>query len=211
MDGISADTIAADCGSLLQALCCTHAGGKASRKKGPSAKDGLVQEQTDIVKLVCALCGRAQERTSECAIDVTHRLPVDLQVKMITMERNLDPVIIFSFSKKECEALANQMAALDFNDESEKKIVDSIFGRWPPGVSVLAAMQWVRSQLKMSYTLKCATSLRAVPSTAWQSRTSGYRRFKRPCPCSDVASGCITRACYRSSKRSSRSSSRRAS
>lgn len=35
-------------------------------------------------------------------------------VKMI-MERNFEPVIIFSFSKKECEAYALQMAKLDFN------------------------------------------------------------------------------------------------
>lgn len=35
-------------------------------------------------------------------------------VKMI-MERNFAPVIIFSFSKKDCEAYAMQMAKLDFN------------------------------------------------------------------------------------------------
>ena len=35
-------------------------------------------------------------------------------VKMI-MERHFAPVIVFSFSKKECEAYALQMAKLDFN------------------------------------------------------------------------------------------------
>ena len=35
-------------------------------------------------------------------------------VKMI-MERNFAPVIVFSFSKKECEAYALQMSKLDFN------------------------------------------------------------------------------------------------
>lgn len=35
-------------------------------------------------------------------------------VKMI-MERNFAPVIIFSFSKKDCELYALQMAKLDFN------------------------------------------------------------------------------------------------
>lgn len=35
-------------------------------------------------------------------------------VKMI-MERNYAPVICFSFSKKECETYALQMAKLDFN------------------------------------------------------------------------------------------------
>ncbi|EIE21291.1 antiviral helicase [Coccomyxa subellipsoidea C-169] len=47
-------------------------------------------------------------------------------VKMI-MQRNFDPVIVFSFSKKECEALALQMAPLDLNDEAEQKLVEGIF------------------------------------------------------------------------------------
>ena len=36
-------------------------------------------------------------------------------------------VIIFSFSKKECEKLALNMAQLDLNDEDEKKLVDTIY------------------------------------------------------------------------------------
>ena len=47
-------------------------------------------------------------------------------VKMI-MERNFAPVIIFSFSKKECEAYALQMAKLDLNTPEEKKLVDEVF------------------------------------------------------------------------------------
>ena len=47
-------------------------------------------------------------------------------VKMI-MERNFAPVIIFSFSKKECEAYALQMAKLDFNTPEEKKLVNEVF------------------------------------------------------------------------------------
>lgn len=35
-------------------------------------------------------------------------------VKMV-MERNFAPIIIFSFSKRECEVYAMQMAKLDFN------------------------------------------------------------------------------------------------
>lgn len=31
------------------------------------------------------------------------------------MERNLAPVIVFSFSRKECEAYAMQMSKLEFN------------------------------------------------------------------------------------------------
>lgn len=41
-------------------------------------------------------------------------------VKMI-MERQFAPVIVFSFSKKECEAYALQMAKLDFNTRKNKR------------------------------------------------------------------------------------------
>ncbi|KAK3089046.1 hypothetical protein FSP39_000389 [Pinctada imbricata] len=47
-------------------------------------------------------------------------------VKMI-MERNFAPVIVFSFSKKDCEAYAMQMAKLDFNTDEEKSLVDEVF------------------------------------------------------------------------------------
>ncbi|XP_015118558.1 exosome RNA helicase MTR4 [Diachasma alloeum] len=47
-------------------------------------------------------------------------------VKMI-MERNFAPVIIFSFSKKDCELYAMQMAQLDFNSPQEKLLVDEVF------------------------------------------------------------------------------------
>ncbi|XP_033845293.1 exosome RNA helicase MTR4 [Periophthalmus magnuspinnatus] len=47
-------------------------------------------------------------------------------VKMIT-ERNFQPVIIFSFSKKECEAYALQVGKLDFNKDEEKRLVEEVF------------------------------------------------------------------------------------
>ncbi|GIY08832.1 exosome RNA helicase MTR4 [Caerostris darwini] len=47
-------------------------------------------------------------------------------VKMI-MTKNLAPVIVFSFSKKECEAYAMQMAKLDFNTSDEKQLVEEVF------------------------------------------------------------------------------------
>lgn len=43
------------------------------------------------------------------------------------MMKNYHPVIVFSFSKKECEANALQMSKLDFNDSSEKDMVQSVF------------------------------------------------------------------------------------
>ncbi|CAF4918247.1 unnamed protein product, partial [Rotaria sp. Silwood1] len=47
-------------------------------------------------------------------------------VKMI-MERNLAPVIVFSFSKKDCETYACAIAKLDFNSEDEKHLVEEVF------------------------------------------------------------------------------------
>ncbi|XP_008199268.1 exosome RNA helicase MTR4 isoform X2 [Tribolium castaneum] len=47
-------------------------------------------------------------------------------IKMI-MERNFAPVIVFSFSKKDCEVFAMQMTKLDFNTTAEKHLVDEVF------------------------------------------------------------------------------------
>lgn len=47
-------------------------------------------------------------------------------VKMI-MIKNSNPVIVFAFSKKECEALALQMSKLEFNTEDEKNMVSHVF------------------------------------------------------------------------------------
>lgn len=47
-------------------------------------------------------------------------------VKMIMM-KNYNPVIVFSFSKRDCENYALQMSQLAFNDESEKAMVKKVF------------------------------------------------------------------------------------
>jgi ATP-dependent RNA helicase DOB1 len=47
-------------------------------------------------------------------------------VRMI-MERHYEPVIIFSFSKRECEAHALTMSKLDFSNDDEKKLIEQIF------------------------------------------------------------------------------------
>ncbi|KAK5138351.1 ATP-dependent RNA helicase mtr4 [Meristemomyces frigidus] len=47
-------------------------------------------------------------------------------VKMIMM-KNYNPVIVFSFSKRDCENYALQMSQLAFNDESEKAMVSKVF------------------------------------------------------------------------------------
>lgn len=43
------------------------------------------------------------------------------------MERKFQPVIIFSFSRKECEQHAMAMSKLDFNTEEEKETVEHVF------------------------------------------------------------------------------------
>lgn len=47
-------------------------------------------------------------------------------VKMI-IQRQYDPVILFSFSKRECEFLAMQMAKMDLNEDDEKVNIERIF------------------------------------------------------------------------------------
>lgn len=47
-------------------------------------------------------------------------------IKMI-MSKNLHPAIVFSFSKKDCEALAMQVAKMDFNTEDERRLVSNVF------------------------------------------------------------------------------------
>ena len=47
-------------------------------------------------------------------------------VKMIMLKR-FNPVIVFSFSKNQCEVYALQMSNLAFNDASEKAMVEKVF------------------------------------------------------------------------------------
>ena len=43
------------------------------------------------------------------------------------MEKKLQPVIVFSFSRRECEAYALQLSKLDFNTSEEKRLVQAVF------------------------------------------------------------------------------------
>lgn len=56
-----------------------------------------------------------------------NELPAIHKIVRMIMERNYDPVIVFSFSKKECESLGMEMSTLDLTDEAEKKLIDGIF------------------------------------------------------------------------------------
>lgn len=56
------------------------------------------------------------------------RGPTDLYkiIKMI-MTKNYNPVIVFSFSKRDCEHNAIQTSSMSFNDDSEKAMVSKVF------------------------------------------------------------------------------------
>jgi ATP-dependent RNA helicase DOB1 len=95
---------------------------KQKKKTGP-AKGGKRPIQSDIYKIV----------------------------KMI-MLKNYNPVIVFSFSKRECENYALQMSQLTFNDDNEKamvsKVFDSAIGMLSPDDQDLPQIQHLLPLLK---------------------------------------------------------------
>lgn len=74
------------------------AGADAKGKKGQTFKGGNKDGKSDIYKIV----------------------------KMIYMKR-YNPVIVFSFSKRDCESLALKMSKLDFNNDDERNALTKIF------------------------------------------------------------------------------------
>ncbi|CAH8618409.1 unnamed protein product [Heterobilharzia americana] len=50
-----------------------------------------------------------------------------IQIVRLVKHRSLEPIIVFSFSKKECEIYALQLAKFDFTTDAEKKVVDEVF------------------------------------------------------------------------------------
>ena len=71
---------------------------KMARKNGQTNKGGVKDGKSDIYKIV----------------------------KMIYMKR-YNPVIVFSFSKRDCESLALKMSKLDFNNDEERSALLKIF------------------------------------------------------------------------------------
>ncbi|EIW68625.1 hypothetical protein TREMEDRAFT_63092 [Tremella mesenterica DSM 1558] len=76
------------------------------RKGQKTRKGGALKEKSDIYKIV-----------------------------RLIMTRSLNPVIIFAFSKRECEALALQMSKLEFNTEDESTTVGQVFENAIGGLS----------------------------------------------------------------------------
>jgi len=51
------------------------------------------------------------------------------RIVKLVMERGLNPVIIFSFSKKDCEKYALDLNKEDYNDNTEKDLVEQVSPR----------------------------------------------------------------------------------
>ena len=49
------------------------------------------------------------------------------RILKLIIDRNLDPCIIFSFSKKECESFALQISRYDFTSNEEKGLIEQVF------------------------------------------------------------------------------------
>ncbi|CAH8619962.1 unnamed protein product [Schistosoma intercalatum] len=58
-----------------------------------------------------------------------------IQIVRLVKHRSLEPIIVFSFSKKECEIYALQLAKFDFTTDAEKKVVDEVFRNAIDGLS----------------------------------------------------------------------------
>lgn len=57
------------------------------------------------------------------------------KVLQTIMDKNMSPVIVFSFSKKECEAYAVIASKSDYNSDDEKKLVQQVFSN---AISILS-------------------------------------------------------------------------
>ena len=109
------------------------------------------------------------------------------------MEKRFDPVIIFSFSKREVEGFATSMGKFDLNTEEEKEQIENIFN------SAMDSLSEEDRQLTMVTDVLFTALARAliVP------------RFKRFCLFLREESESITEVCFQLSRRSLRSCSRR--
>ncbi|VDN12252.1 unnamed protein product [Dibothriocephalus latus] len=79
----------------------------------------VVRKSADNAKADTAMRGRKGGSTRS--------VPYCYKLVKLVMDQNLDPLIVFSFSKRDCEFYALQLAKQDFNDETQKAAVDLIF------------------------------------------------------------------------------------
>jgi len=86
-----------------------------AEKKGDDPSDALAKRK-----------GKGKDKKFNKGGSMKEKSDMFKIVKMI-MLKNLNPVIVFSFSKRECEANALQLINLSFNDDSEKEMVSKVF------------------------------------------------------------------------------------
>ncbi|GMH32302.1 hypothetical protein BSKO_00136 [Bryopsis sp. KO-2023] len=104
----------------------------------PMGADGLymvidernIFRDDNFQKAMSEVTGESVAKQLKLKKDINNREQDDADifklVKMI-LQRNYDPVIVFAFSKKDCEALALQLSQIDVNENQEKKLVEGIF------------------------------------------------------------------------------------
>ncbi|XP_057750670.1 DExH-box ATP-dependent RNA helicase DExH10 isoform X1 [Arachis stenosperma] len=91
-------------------------GAKSNGKHGKGGSGG-----SDIYKIVKVSCPSLYYCRAHLVVYMQSRY------KKMIMERKFQPVIIFSFSRRECEQHAMSMSKLDFNTQEEKDTVEDVF------------------------------------------------------------------------------------
>ncbi|TNN09463.1 Superkiller viralicidic activity 2-like 2 [Schistosoma japonicum] len=82
------------------------------------------------------LSDESSNRRQKSQVDYNKRSENNvIQIVRLVKHRSLEPIIVFSFSKKECEIYALQLAKFDFTTDAEKKVVDEVFRNAIDGLS----------------------------------------------------------------------------
>ncbi|CAG9465443.1 unnamed protein product [Pedinophyceae sp. YPF-701] len=97
--------------------------------------------------------GKKQGAAREAKVTEQDQQRADM-LKLVRMiiERNYDPVIVFAFSKRDCEKHALALSSLELNNEDEQKLVETIFwsalGMLAPEDQALAQVREILPMLK---------------------------------------------------------------
>lgn len=103
--------------------CASHLQMNASTLDGAST-------QHNIMPFLPPLCLSHQTHpTTPTPTPTSHQGPGSdiFKLVLMAMNRGYDPLIVFSFSKRECEQLALSLGAVDLNSSDEKQLVEGIY------------------------------------------------------------------------------------
>ena len=109
---------------------------RGAGKKKNMRKSGARKGQSDLFRIVkvrrgkrtLGLCEPTKPRGCDPVVDATRDVIVaSCTYLQMCMERKYDPLIVFSFAKRECEANALQLAKLDFTSADEKALIEQVF------------------------------------------------------------------------------------